>query len=174
MLRPGTVSAARPGPRHVLFLCTGNSARSVMAEVLLNALGGGRYRAFSAGSRPAGAVNPFTIETLRRNGLATSGLRSKSWDEFAAAGAPLDLVVTVCDNAAGETCPIWPGRPAKAHWSFPDPAAAQGTDEAKRAQFETVFKSIRRRIEAFCALPAETMGAPGFERALSDLSGPRP
>jgi arsenate reductase len=146
-----------------------------MAEALLNALGDGRYRAFSAGSRPAGAVNPFTIEVLRRKGLATSGLRSKSWDEFAAAGAPpIDLVVTVCDNAAGEMCPIWPGRPAKAHWSFPDPAAAQGPDEAKRAQFEAVFNSIRKRIEAFCALPAETMRTPAFERALSDLSAPRP
>jgi arsenate reductase len=142
-----------------------------MAEVLLNALGGGRYRAFSAGSHPAGAVNPLTIDTLRRHGLPTGGLRSKSWDEFAAAGAPpIDLVVTVCDNAAGETCPIWPGRPAKAHWGFPDPAAAQGTDDAKRKAFEKVFTSIRHRIVAFCDLPAEAVGTPAFERALADLA----
>ena len=169
VLRSDAVSAGRP--RHVLFLCTGNSARSVMAEVLLNALGGGRYRAFSAGSNPAGAVNPFTIDTLRHHGLPTSGLRSKSWDEFAAADAPvIDLVVTVCDNAAGETCPIWPGRPAKVHWGFPDPAAAQGTDAVRRAAFETGFASIRARIEAFCALPSEALGTPAFERALAELS----
>jgi arsenate reductase len=146
-----------------------------MAEVLLNALSGGRYRAFSAGSRPTGAVNPFTIDTLRRNGLPTSGLRSKSWDEFAAPGAPpIDLVVTVCDNAAGETCPIWPGRPAKAHWGFPDPAATQGTDEAKRAAFDAVFTSIRYRIVAFCDLPADAMGTAAFQRALADLSAAHP
>jgi arsenate reductase len=160
-------------PHHVLFLSTGNSARSVMAEALLNAWGGGRYRAFSAGSRPAGAVNPFTIETLQRHGLPTGGLRSKSWDEFAAASAPaIDLVITVCDNAAGETCPIWPGRPAKAHWSFFDPAAAQGDEQTKRAAFEAVFASIRHRIEVFCDLPA--MGTPAFQRALADLSAAQP
>ena len=141
-------------PRHVLFLCTGNSARSLMAEALLGALGQGRWRAFSAGSRPAGAPNPLALETLRRHGLPTESLRSKSWDEFARPGAPvMDLVVTVCDSAAAESCPIWPGGPSKVHWGFPDPAAAEGSEAERRAMFERVFAGLRAKIEAFLALP---------------------
>lgn len=149
-------------PRNVLFLCTGNSARSLMAESLLAGLGGGRFRAFSAGSRPAGAPNPLALEVLRRHGLPTAGLRSKSWDEFAREGAPaMDLIFTVCDNAAAEPCPVWPGHPATAHWGFPDPAAAQGTEAERRAAFERVFAGLRARIEAFLALPVEKL--PGAE-----------
>jgi arsenate reductase len=138
----------------VLFLCTGNSARSVMAEALLNKLGAGRFEAYSAGSTPAGKVNPFTLELLGRRGHPVDGFRSKSWDEFAQAGAPvMDVVITVCDNAAGEVCPVWPGRPANAHWSFEDPAAHDGSDESKRRKFEAVYDQIRRRIEQLVALP---------------------
>ena len=137
---------------NVLFLCTGNSARSIMAEVLMNHLGKGRFKAHSAGSHPNGKVNPFSIETLKSFGLPTEGLRSKSWDEFAAAGAPpIDFVITVCDNAAAEACPVWPGHPATAHWSIEDPAAVAGPDEDKRAAFRGAADDLRRRIEAFVA-----------------------
>ena len=135
---------------NVLFLCTGNSARSVMAESLLNRLGDGRFAAFSAGSRPAGRVNPFTLELLRGKGFAVEGLRSKSWDEFAAPGAPpMDFVITVCDNAAGEACPVWPGHPATDHWSFEDPAAFNGGDADKRRRFEQVYAQIESRVQQF-------------------------
>ncbi len=141
-------------PRNVLFLCTGNSARSLMAESLLAHLGTGRFRAFSAGSRPAGAPHPLALETLRRHGLPTADLRSKSWDEFAREGAPvMDLVVTVCDSAASEPCPIWPGGPPKLHWGFPDPASAPGTEAERKAAFARVFAGLRDRIQAFLALP---------------------
>ena len=144
--------------RNILFLCTGNSARSIMAESYMNHAGRADWRAFSAGSKPTGAPNPFALETLRRHniplGEEREAPRSKSWDEFATPGAPImDVVVTVCDNAAGETCPIWPTRngeaPQKLHWSFPDPAAATGSDDDKRAAFEQVFADIRARIDAF-------------------------
>ncbi len=139
-------------PKNVLFLCTGNSARSVMAEVLLNHLGGDRYRAFSAGSRPAGRVNPLAVALLETEGLPVGGLRSKSWDEFAGPAAPeMDLVVTVCDNAAAEACPVWPGAPRTAHWGFNDPAAVKGTDDERRAVFRRVYGEIRGKIEAFLA-----------------------
>ena len=139
---------------NVLFLCTGNSARSVMAEVLLNRWGSGRFRAFSAGSHPTGQVNPFTLDLLNRLGLPTEGLRSKSWDEFAAARAPvMDFVFTVCDQAAGEVCPIWPGQPITAHWGFPDPAAFVGPEVQKRALFAEVFHQVERRVKIFAALP---------------------
>jgi arsenate reductase (thioredoxin) len=137
-------------PLNVLFLCTGNSARSILAEAYLNARGEGRFRAYSAGSRPAGRPNPFALELLKSNGIATDGLRSKSWDEFAAPGAPkLDFVFTVCDNAAGEVCPVWPGTPVKAHWGVDDPAAVQGSDDDKRRAFQEAFDRLSSRIDAF-------------------------
>ena len=135
-------------PYNVLFLCTGNSARSILAEVLLNDLGGGLVRGFSAGSHPKGAVHPLALELLTQRGLPTDGLRSKSWDEFAESGAePLDFVVTVCDNAAGEMCPIWPGKPVKAHWGLPDPAAVVGSQAEQRKAFQTTFDALAGRIK---------------------------
>jgi protein-tyrosine-phosphatase/N-acetylglutamate synthase-like GNAT family acetyltransferase len=145
---------------NVLFLCTGNSARSIMAEAAMNHLpvGGGGFRAFSAGSKPSGAPNPFALELLSRQGIATDGLRSKSWDEFAAPGAPqMDFIFTVCDNAAGEVCPYWPGQPMTAHWGVPDPAAAQGSDEHRRRAFLDAFLTLRRRIELFASLPFDKL-----------------
>lgn len=142
------------GPLNVLFLCTGNSARSILAESILNEVDPEKFRAFSAGSHPAGRVNPFALELLARNGLPTAQLRSKTWEEFAAAGAPaLDFVITVCDNAAGEACPVWPGRPMTAHWGVADPAAVEGSDEAKRKAFHDAYVILRRRIELFASLP---------------------
>jgi protein-tyrosine-phosphatase len=137
-------------PHNVLFLCTGNSARSVMAEALINDRGVGRFRGFSAGSHPKGAVNPHAIETIRAHGLSAEGLRSKSWDEFAGPGAPvMHFVFTVCDNAANEVCPIWPGRPATAHWSIEDPAAVEGDEAMKRRAFEDAFRELDARITRF-------------------------
>jgi arsenate reductase (thioredoxin) len=133
---------------NVLFLCTGNSARSILAEAYLNTAGRGQFRAYSAGSRPAGKVNPFAVELLRKQRIDIAGLRSKSWDEFAKPDAPkLDFVFTVCDNAAGETCPLWPGRPITAHWGVADPAAVQGSDEVKRKAFLKAFTELSRRID---------------------------
>jgi arsenate reductase (thioredoxin) len=146
------VSAA--GVLSILFLCTGNSARSILCEAYVNAAAGERFRAYSAGSHPKGAVHPLTLETLRLAKLPTEGLRSKSWDEFAQAGAPrLNLVITVCDSAAGEICPIWPGQPITAHWSFPDPAAFKGREVEARAVFLDVFRQIRTRLDIFRNLP---------------------
>jgi protein-tyrosine-phosphatase len=136
--------------KNVLFLCTGNSARSILAEAFLNCVGRGRFRAFSAGSHPAGKVNPFALELLEKNGISTAGLRSKSWDEFAKPGAPeMHFIFTVCDNAAGETCPVWPGRPMTAYWGVADPAAVQGTDEQKRQAFLEAFAQLSDRIRLF-------------------------
>jgi arsenate reductase len=138
---------------NVLFLCTGNSARSIMAEALLRAMGKGRFNAYSAGSHPAGTVNPFAIELLRRNRLPTDTLRSKSWDEFAQSGAPpLHFVFTVCDNAAGEVCPLWPGQPVTAHWGVEDPAAVAGDDEKKRKAFFVAYQVLQTRIALFTNL----------------------
>jgi arsenate reductase (thioredoxin) len=138
---------------NVLFLCTGNSARSILGEALLNHLGAGRFRAFSAGSHPKGEVNPMAIEVLRNAGIPTVGLRSKSWDEFAVEGAaPMNFVFTVCDNAAGEACPFWPGRPMTAHWGIEDPAAVEGPEFRRRAAFEEALGYMRNRIEAFINL----------------------
>jgi len=145
-------------PYNVLFLCTGNSARSILAESLLNHLGGKRFRGFSAGSFPKGAVHPLAFELLQRLSLPTEGLRSKSWDEFASPGAPpLDFIFTVCDNAAGEVCPIWPGRPMTAHWGIPDPAAVAGTDAEKAAAFQSAFRALEKRIKAFISLPIASL-----------------
>jgi arsenate reductase len=140
--------------QRVLFLCTGNSARSIFGEVIMNAMANGRFIAYSAGSRPAGRVNSMTIELLQKNRLPTTGLRSKNWDEFAEPNAPrLDFVFTVCDDAAGEICPIWPGQPVSAHWGVEDPAAVDGDDETKRKAFLSAFATLRRRIELFLSLP---------------------
>jgi arsenate reductase len=141
---------------NVLFLCTGNSARSILAEALLNALGAPRFRASSAGSHPGGRVNPFAIELLEKKGLPTAGLRSKSWDEFAAPGAPrMDFLFTVCDSAAGEVCPIWPGHPVTAHWGVDDPAAVTGSDDDKRRAFLAAYTVLRKRIQLFVNLQFE-------------------
>jgi protein-tyrosine-phosphatase len=159
---------------NVLFLCTGNSARSILAQAILNDLGKGRFRGFSAGSHPAGKVNPYAIEVLERRHLDTSGLRSKSWDEFAAAGAPhLDFVFTVCDNAAGEVCPIWPGKPMTAHWGIADPAAVEGSDEQKRKAFAAAFKLLHRRISLFASLPLEKLDALAIKREVDAIGGLR-
>jgi arsenate reductase (thioredoxin) len=139
---------------NVLFLCTGNSARSVLAEVYLGAVGAGQFRAYSAGSHPKGSVHPLTLETLQHAGLPATNLRSKSWDEFARSDAPkMDFVITVCDSAAGEVCPVWPGQPITAHWSFPDPAAFQGSDDDARSVFREVFRQIRARVDLLRNLP---------------------
>ena len=144
--------------KSVLFLCTGNSARSILAEAYLNHAGRGRFSAHSAGSHPAGRVNPVALELLRETGLPTAGARSKSWDEFARPDAPkIDFVVTVCDSAAAEVCPVWPGHPVKAHWGVPDPAAVEGTDEQKRRAFKDALTTLSRRIDLFLALPAEKL-----------------
>ncbi len=145
-------------PYNVLFLCTGNSARSIMAESILGKDGAGRFKAFSAGSRPAGKVNPLAIETLGAFGYPTADLRSKSWDEFEVPGAPaMDFVITVCDNAAGEVCPIWPGHPIKSHWGIEDPAAVGGSHLEKLAAFATAFRYLKNRISLFTALPIQTL-----------------
>jgi arsenate reductase len=157
-------------PYQVLFLCTGNSARSIIAEVVLNQLGGGRFRAHSAGSHPTGAVNPYALELLRMNRLPTEGLRSKSWDEFAQPGAPaLDFVFTVCDQAAGEACPLWPGQPMTAHWGIPDPAAVQGTEEVKRKAFSTAYTQLRHRLSIFTSLPVEKLDRLTLQRHLDEI-----
>ena len=157
---------------NVLFLCTGNSARSVMAEALVTILGKGRFKGFSAGSRPGGKVNPFAIEQIKQfqPDYPTQTMRSKSWDEFAAADTPnMDVIITVCDNAAGEECPFWPGRPATAHWGFEDPAAVEGTDEAKRAAFEKIFKQILKKISAFADLNIETLDYASIQQSIKKI-----
>jgi len=155
---------------NVLFLCTHNSARSIMAEALLNSLGGGRFKAYSAGSHPAGRVHPFTIEVFKSSGYSVSGLRSKSWDEFAAPDAPkMDFVITVCDNAAGEVCPVWPGRPMTAHWSFQNPAAFQGPDEEKRRVFHTIFHQIGNRVRLLISLPLEKLDRLSLQQKVNEI-----
>ncbi|MCX7179809.1 MAG: arsenate reductase ArsC [Proteobacteria bacterium] len=155
---------------NVLFLCTGNSARSILAEAILNHSGQGRFRAFSAGSHPGGKVNSFAIELLAKQGLAVCELRSKSWDEFATPGAPhLDFVFTVCDNAAGETCPVWLGQPMTAHWGIEDPAAVDGSDENKRRAFIKAFTEMNRRIALFTSLPLAKLDAMAIKSELDKI-----
>jgi protein-tyrosine-phosphatase len=157
-------------PFNVLFLCTGNSARSILAEAYLNAAGKGRFAAYSAGSHPAGAVNPFALELLQKNRIDAADLRSKSWDEFARPGAPvLDFVFTVCDNAAGEVCPIWPGQPMTAHWGIQDPAAAQGNDEVKRRAFLRAFSELSTRINLFMSLPLDKLDRLVLKKKLDEI-----
>jgi arsenate reductase len=157
-------------PYHVLFLCTGNSARSILAEALLNARGGGRFRAFSAGSHPSGQVNPLALERLEREQIPIGEARSKSWDEFARAGAPpLDFVLTVCDAAAGEVCPAWPGQPVTAHWGMPDPAAATGTDAERRLAFAKAFVLLERRISLFVSLNPASLERLALQRQVRDI-----
>jgi arsenate reductase len=155
---------------NVLILCTGNSARSILAEALFNTLGKGRINAYSAGSHPAGKVNPYALELLQKTGIATNGLRSKSWDEFAAPGSPeFDFVFTVCDNAAGETCPVWIGQPMTAHWGIPDPAAAQGSDDDKRRAFALAEKQLRTRISLFLSLPLRSLDKLALKEKLNEI-----
>lgn len=155
---------------NVLFLCTGNTARSVLAEGILRKDGAERFRSFSAGSHPKGVVNPFALKTLAAHGYPADGYRSKSWDEFAAAGAPrMDFIFTVCDNAAGEVCPIWPGHPTSAHWGVEDPAAVDGPDAAKDAAFDATFRHLRDRITAFLALPVESLDRMTLQSRLRDI-----
>jgi protein-tyrosine-phosphatase len=145
-------------PYNALFLCTGNSARSIIAEALINQWGRGRFRGFSAGSHPKGVVHPIALQLLQRMNLPTEGLRSKSWDEFATPGAaPVDFVFTVCDNAAGEVCPYWPGQPMTAHWGVPDPAAVEGTDADKWLAFRATFQALDNRIKIFTSLPLASL-----------------
>jgi arsenate reductase (thioredoxin) len=157
-------------PLNVLFLCTGNSARSIMAETILNVIGKGRFKAFSAGSHASGSVNPLALELLEKNKLPTKGLRSKNWDEFARPGAPfLHFVFTVCDQAAAEPCPIWPGQPMTAHWGVRDPAAVEGTDEVKRRAFLTAYTDLQRRISLFVNLPINTLSKLALKQKLEEI-----
>jgi arsenate reductase len=157
-------------PYNVLFLCTGNSARSILAEALLNAMGGKRFRAYSAGSHPKGAVNPHALKLLAKSRLPAEGLRSKSWDEFAAPGAPkLDFVFTVCDDAAGEVCPVWPGQPLTAHWGIPDPAAATGTEEEIDRVFFKAYEQLQRRISLFTSLRLESLDRVALQKRIEDI-----
>jgi protein-tyrosine-phosphatase len=155
---------------NVLFLCTGNSARSILAEAYLNWVGGGRFRGYSAGSHPNGKVNPYALELLRKNRISVAGLRSKAWDEFASAGAPkLHYVFTVCDKAAGETCPVWPGQPMTAHWGVPDPAAVEGSEEEKRRAFLVAYTQLSTRIRFFLDLPLDKLERHALQAKLRDI-----
>jgi len=159
---------------NVLFLCTGNSARSILAESYLNSIGGARLRAFSAGSHPGGKVNPFALDLLERNRMPTEGLRSKAWDEFAKPGAPqMDIIITVCDQAAGEVCPIWPGQPMTAHWGVEDPAAVTGDDETKRAAFMKAFSVLQKRVALLSSLRLEALDRMAAEQQIKQIGKAR-
>lgn len=159
-----------PRVYNALFLCTGNSARSVIAEAILNREGGGRFRAFSAGSHPKGTVHPMTIDLLANLGHPVDGLRSKSWDEFSGPEAPqMDFVFTVCDDAAGEACPVWPGHPMTAHWGVPDPAAATGAEAERRAAFADAYRMLNQRIGVFLALPLESIDRLALKQRIDDI-----
>ncbi|MFD0666879.1 arsenate reductase ArsC [Ramlibacter sp. MAHUQ-53] len=155
---------------NILFVCTANSARSIIAEALTNALAAGRFKAWSAGSQPSGAVHPMALQELRRLGIPVDGLRSKGWAEFAAPGAPqMDFVFTVCDQAAGEACPVWPGQPVTAHWGMPDPAAAQGSEEARLRAFRDVAVMMKRRLELLLALPVERLDRMAMQHHVREI-----
>jgi protein-tyrosine-phosphatase len=155
---------------NVLFLCTGNSARSIMAEAILNSLGKGKFKSFSAGSHPSGRVNLFALELLEKNRLPTSGLRSKDWTEFSRPGAPfMHFVFTVCDQAAAERCPVWPGQPMTAHWGIQDPAAVEGTDDVKRTAFLRAYSELYRRISLFICLPFDTLSGLALKEKLQEI-----
>jgi protein-tyrosine-phosphatase len=155
---------------NVLFLCTGNSARSILAEAILGRVGEGRFRAFSAGSHPKGKVHPFALQLLKSLNYDTSFARSKSWDEFAVPDAPkMDFVFTVCDNAANESCPVWPGRPMTAHWGVPDPAAAEGTDAERHLAFAQAYRMLNNRISVFAALPMKTIDKLSLQKRLDEI-----
>ena len=155
---------------NTLFLCTGNSARSILAECILNREGRGRFRAFSAGSHPKGQVHPFALDLLKKMNHPTAGLRSKSWDEFATPGAPsLDFVFTVCDNAASEVCPFWPGQPMTAHWGVPDPAAAEGSDAERHLAFADAYRMLTNRISVFTSLPIRSIDRLTLQRRLEEI-----
>ena len=157
-------------PFNVLFLCTGNSARSIMAEAILNAIGKDRFRAFSAGSHPTGRVNPFALELLEKNRVPTQGFRSKSWNEFSRPGAPfMHFVFTVCDQAAAEACPVWPGQPMTAHWGVSDPAAVEGSDGVKRSAFLKAYTELYQRISLFTCLPIETLDRLALKEKLDEI-----
>jgi arsenate reductase (thioredoxin) len=157
-------------PYNVLFLCTGNSARSIIAEAILNKLGAGNFRAYSAGSQPKGQINPNTIQLLQSLGYETAGYRSKSWDEFAKAGEPkFDFVFTVCDNAAAEACPVWPGQPMTAHWGIPDPAEATGTPAEVALAFKDAYRLLNQRISIFTALPLRSLGRLTLQGKLREI-----
>ncbi len=159
---------------NVLFLCTGNSARSILAEAVMNQIGAGRFRGYSAGSRPTGAPNPFALDLLRREGIDTGFARSKSWDEFEGEGAPkMDFVFTVCDSAAAEECPYWPGAPMTAHWGLPDPAAVEGSDAQKALAFAETFRALTRRIQAFTALPLASLDKIALQSRLKSIGEDR-
>lgn len=159
-------------PYTILFLCTGNSARSILAEGLMNHLSHGRFRAYSAGSQPLGRVNPLAIETLQQLGCDTSGLSSKSWDVFAAADAPkMDFIITVCDSAAGEACPYWPGSPVTAHWGFPDPSHVQGDEQARRHAFASTANAITQRLRLLLALPMDKLDHLSLQHQLRGMAG---
>jgi arsenate reductase len=159
-------------PYHVLFLCTGNSARSILGEAILNRIGNGKFVAHSAGSHPTGRVNPNALALLKRLDYPTEGLRSKSWDEYSKPGGPhLDFVFTVCDNAASEVCPVWPGQPMTAHWGVPDPAAVQGTESEIALAFRDAFHLLERRIELFANLPVKSLDRMALKKKLDDIGG---
>jgi len=157
-------------PYNVLFLCTGNSARSILGEALLNKIGKGKFVAYSAGSQPKGAVNPHALALLKRLDFPTGNLRSKSWDEFARPDAPeMDFVFTVCDNAANEVCPVWPGQPMTAHWGIPDPAAVESDEEAIERAFKDAFLQLQRRIDLFANLPVQSLDRLSLKKHLDDI-----
>lgn len=155
---------------NMLFICTGNSARSILAEGLLNEMSNGRFRAYSAGSYPKGAVHPLALKELQGRHIPTDGFRSKSWDEFAKAGAPeMDFVITVCDQAAGEVCPVWPGKPMSAHWGLPDPAAVEGSDEAKAQAFRMAAITMKRRLDLMLSLPLQRLDSMALHKEVKNI-----